>query len=220
MKKYIAAALVVAAAAMSAAPQKHTKKHPPKNDTAISTSTAATSTEGGTATTTFVGAHEMYSDRKLTPGATNPAVTQDNISQNICKLGWSTGLVRDTQSTPAEKATTYKAYGIPHPKSNTGPNQTCELDHLISIENGGADSLDNIWPECGPANVLLAKRYFKMKDAVENYVHNGICLVIPNAKFSSGPKPSKPLTLQEGRDILRGDWFACYQKMKAGQDCN
>jgi hypothetical protein len=59
-----------------------------------------------------------------------------------------------------------------------------------------------------------------MKDAVENYVHNGIRSDVPNAKWSSGPKPSKALTLQEGQNILKGDWFACYQKMKAGKDCN
>lgn len=183
---------------------------------------------GGDTTTTsanntpisgFLGKPEMYPNPTLTPGATNPDVTQDSIAENICKIGWSTKTVRDTQTTPAEKATTYNTYGIPHPKNNSGANQTCELDHLISIENGGADSLDNIWPECGPAGVPLAKRYFKLKDAVENYVHNGICHDVPNPKLSSGPMPSKALTLKEGQDILRGDWYACYLSLRAGKDC-
>jgi hypothetical protein len=59
---------------------------------------------------------------------------------------------------------------IKHPKNNTGSTQTCELDHLVSIELGGADTLDNIWPQCGPSRVILAKRYFKIKDSVENYL--------------------------------------------------
>lgn len=53
---------------------------------------------------------------------------------------------------------------------NTGRTQTCELDHLISIELGGADTLDNIWPQCGPRGVVLPKRFFKQKDDVENYL--------------------------------------------------
>jgi hypothetical protein len=44
------------------------------------------------------------------------------------------------------------------------------LDHLISLELGGADTLGNIWPQCGPSGIVLAKRYFKIKDAVENYL--------------------------------------------------
>lgn len=45
-----------------------------------------------------------------------------------------------------------------------------ELDHLISLGLGGADTLDNIWPQCGPKGVALAKRYFKQKDVVEDYL--------------------------------------------------
>ena len=70
----------------------------------------------------------------------------------------------------AKKATTYTFYSIAHPDHNQGVMQTCELDHLISLELGGADSLDNIWPQCGPSGVVLRERYFKEKDAVENYL--------------------------------------------------
>ena len=41
---------------------------------------------------------------------------------------------------------------------------------LISLELGGADSLENIWPQCGPDGVTLTERYFKQKDMVENYL--------------------------------------------------
>jgi hypothetical protein len=163
---------------------------------------------------------KILPDPNLTPGETNSDVTQDNIGDTICSKSFSTGSVRDTESTPHQKASTYDTYHVPHPQNNTGANQTCELDHLISLENGGGDGLDNIWPECGPANVSLNQRWFKKKDAVENYVHNGICLNVPDAKFSSGPKPSKALTLDEGQAFLRGNWFACYLKMQAGDVCN
>jgi len=44
------------------------------------------------------------------------------------------------------------------------------LDHLISLELGGADTLDNIWPQCGPSDVTLPQRFFKEKDTVENFL--------------------------------------------------
>lgn len=163
---------------------------------------------------------KILPDPSLTPGEVNPDVTQANIADTICNKGLSTGSVRDTESTAHEKAGTYDTYHVPHPQNNTGANQTCELDHLISLENGGGDGLENIWPECGPANVSLNQRWFKKKDAVENYVHNGICLDVPDAKFSPGPKPSKSLKLEEGWAILRDNWFTCYVKMQAGADCN
>ena len=80
-------------------------------------------------------------DPALTPGEVNPAITQSNIAETICNKAWSTGSVRDTVSSEEQKAKTYLTYHIPHPTNNTGQNQTCELDHLISIENGGGDGL-------------------------------------------------------------------------------
>jgi len=56
------------------------------------------------------------------------------------------------------------------PTNNKGANQTCELDHLVSLELGGSDTLDNIWPQCGPAGAVLRARFFKQKDVVENYL--------------------------------------------------
>jgi hypothetical protein len=35
---------------------------------------------------------------------------------------------------------------------------------------GGADSLDNIWPQCGPSGVVRKKCYFPQKDCVEIYL--------------------------------------------------
>jgi hypothetical protein len=170
------------------------------------------------------GPDKMYPNPTLTPGAINPEITQSNIAQTICHKGWKTGTERDKTTSEAQKEKTYKSYNITPPPHDTGQDQECELDHLISLENGGADSIENIWPQCGPdwptgPRVPLEQRYFKMKDAVENYVHNGICLNVPDAKFSEGPKPPSPLTLAQGQAILKGDWYACYEKMKQGKAC-
>jgi len=105
-------------------------------------------------------------DPSCTPGAVNPMLTVDVLRNP----DFRTGCVRGHATTEDEKAATYNWYGIPHPAHNSGATQTCELDHLISLELGGADTLDNIWPQCGPGGVTLSKRYFKMKDTVENYL--------------------------------------------------
>lgn len=105
-------------------------------------------------------------DPACTPGAINPTVTIDVLRDPA----YRTSCTRDSGTTARQKAGTYDWYNIEHPTNNTGPNQTCELDHLVSLELGGADTLDNIWPQCGPPGVALRQRYFKQKDLVENYL--------------------------------------------------
>jgi hypothetical protein len=105
-------------------------------------------------------------DPKCTPGAVNPTVTPQ-VLQNTA---FRTECIRDCSTTETDKSATYGLYGIPHPAKNEGKTQTCELDHLVPLELGGADTLDNIWPQCGPSSVALAQRYFKQKDMVENFL--------------------------------------------------
>jgi len=109
-------------------------------------------------------------DPKCTPGAINPSVTV----QILKDPSFRTACLRDCVTTESDKFVTYGQYGIPHPKNNQGANQVCELDHLVPLELGGADTLDNIWPQCGPNQVTLAKRYFKQKDMVESYLANQV----------------------------------------------
>lgn len=108
----------------------------------------------------------LIPDPACTPGAINPTLTAEVLRDPQ----FTTKCVRNDTTREKEKAQTYAWYKIKHPAHNTGATQTCELDHLISLELGGADTLDNIWPQCGPAKVALAKRYLKEKDAVENYL--------------------------------------------------
>ena len=105
-------------------------------------------------------------DPKCTPGAINTTLTVEVLRNPEFR----TSCVRDNATSATQKAKTYVWYSIPHPDHNQGVMQVCELDHLISLELGGADSLDNIWPQCGPPGVVLRERFFKEKDAVENYL--------------------------------------------------
>jgi hypothetical protein len=105
-------------------------------------------------------------DPNCTPGAINPTLTINVLRDR----SFTTRCVRDAATQEGEKATTYEWYNLPHPSNNSGVNQVCELDHLISLELGGADTLDNIWPQCGPSEVSLPQRFFKEKDTVENFL--------------------------------------------------
>jgi len=105
-------------------------------------------------------------DPSCTPGAINPTVTEAMLKNPAFR----TGCIRNEATTEEQKTTTYGWYKQTHPSDNTGEGQTCELDHLIPLYLGGADTLDNIWPQCGPDGVALDDRYFKEKDKVEYYL--------------------------------------------------
>ena len=105
-------------------------------------------------------------DSGCTPGAMNPTLTLEILKDSRFR----TGQVRNRATSATKKNHTYAWYAITKPAHNTGRTQVCELDHLVSLELGGADTLDNIWPQCGPSRVSLNRRYFKQKDTVENYL--------------------------------------------------
>jgi hypothetical protein len=106
-------------------------------------------------------------DVNCTPGAFNPTVTFAVLQDYP---NYRTRCNRDLATTAEEKFVTYSWYQLNHPGDNEGENQVSELDHLVPLELGGADTLDNIWPQCGPDGTELRERYFKLKDKVELYL--------------------------------------------------
>jgi len=119
----------------------------------------------GTCSTTLRRGYPVP-DPRCTPGGIDPEVTAEVLRNPA----WRTGCTRNCETSEAEKHVTYRWYGMRTPRSNYGESQVCELDHLIPLELGGADGLGNIWPECGPSDVALEDRNFKIKDRVENYL--------------------------------------------------
>lgn len=95
-----------------------------------------------------------YPDPKLTPG---DILTQD--AQVVCKAGYSQ-TVRHTSR--ALKMKVRIKYGIKQADSSQ-----YVLDHLISLEIGGADSVNNLWPQ----DKIEARR----KDFSENWLHRQVC---------------------------------------------
>lgn len=123
-------------------------------------------------------------DKNCTPGALNPAVTQQNINQTICRSGY-TKTIRPSESvTYPIKLAQMKAYG------DTGKTGDYELDHLISLELGGAAAeVKNLWPE---PHQGVYNSYDK--DVIENYLNQQIC--------------QGQITLKTAQDEIRTNWIA------------
>lgn len=81
-----------------------------------------------------------------------------------------TACLRDQATTRPVKNQPDGWDGIEEPAGNQGANQVRELDHLVPLELGGVDTLDSIWPHCGPSGAELNDRYFKQKDLVEGFL--------------------------------------------------
>jgi hypothetical protein len=130
-------------------------------------------------------------DPQRTPGATNPAVTQDNIDSTICVPGWT-----DTVRPPSSYTTAVKARQLASGYAYHGDTSTAdyEEDHLISLEIGGSPASElNLWPE--PYKVPDGAR---VKDAVENKLHALVC--------------SRTITLVTAQNAIARDWWAAYLK--------
>lgn len=104
-------------------------------------------------------------DPALTPGATLPVTTDD-----ICVPGYS----KKVRNVPKSvKEDVYDEYHV-KPK----PGEHFEVDHLISLELGGSNSVRNLWPEPyeGSDNAHI-------KDRLENRLHRDVCTnVMPLAQ--------------------------------------
>jgi hypothetical protein len=112
----------------------------------------------------------VVQDKKVTPGALNPTVTQANIATTVCKSGWTatirptvtyTNKLKDTQL-----KTTYLAYTKMWGPAASG----YEEDHLISLQLGGSPSdPKNLWPEPYAGNGA------RKKDVVETALKRLVC---------------------------------------------
>ena len=134
-----------------------------------------------------------------TPGALNPAVTQANIKDNICKANWTTTVRPPVSYTnklkAAQLAGNYQffiaIYGA-DPKNY-------EEDHLISLQLGGSPTdPKNLWPE--PYSGDNAHK----KDVVETALKRLIC--------------SGKITLADAQKAIATDWIAAYNKYTTAAD--
>jgi hypothetical protein len=115
------------------------------------------------------------STRTITPGdsalrfpflpdsAKTPGATLDVTATDICVPGYS----KKVRNVPvAVKRQAYALYGI-----QTHEPGEYEVDHLISLELGGSNSIRNLWPESFRTSPWNAH----VKDALENELHRRVC---------------------------------------------
>ena len=77
----------------------------------------------------------------------------------VCTPGYSKSVRNVPQS---EKNRVYAEYGIRRHTPGA-----YEVDHLISLELGGSNSIKNLWPEKQPGA--------RSKDKLENSLHRDVC---------------------------------------------
>jgi hypothetical protein len=123
----------------------------------------------------------LLPDPKLTPGATLP-VTRADISVP--------GYTQKVRNVPLDvKKQVYAEYGIVSHRPGD-----YEVDHLISLELGGSNSIKNLWPQSYKTQPWNAH----VKDALENELHDEVC--------------SGRLDLATAQHDIATDWIAAYKK--------
>lgn len=126
-------------------------------------------------------------DAKITPGVVRPGIT----ASDLCPVAHTPALRNVPQS---EKTAVYKSYGvIPH-QGYCAVAQGCEVDHLISLELGGANDQSNLWPEPYSGTIWNAH----VKDKLENKLHALVC--------------SGTVTLTDAQNAIRLNWITAFQK--------
>jgi hypothetical protein len=104
-----------------------------------------------------------------TPGVVDPTVTP----AAVCSTRWGTDARHVSE---AMKQAVARRYGVRYPAIRAGHRLTAaeraqrakwEIDHLIPRELGGADDVDNLWPQ------PIADAH--VKDRRENALHRAVC---------------------------------------------
>jgi hypothetical protein len=115
-----------------------------------------------------------------------PGDTLDVTKDDICVPGYA----RKVRNVPqAVKEQAYREYGITHRE----PGEY-EVDHLISLQLGGSNSLKNLWPQSFRTRPWNAR----VKDALENRLHAEVC--------------AGRLDLKSAQQEIATDWIAAYRK--------
>lgn len=129
-------------------------------------------------------------DLNMTPGAVRAGLTK----AKICSTKWGKD---ERHVTDAMKRKVFQLYGYSgYDDARCVPagKRTCEIDHLISRELGGADEVKNLWPQAygtSPWNAIL-------KDKLENRLNKEMC--------------AGKISLKAARDMLVHDWRIAYKK--------
>ena len=162
---------------------------PPTPSAAVPTSTAELSPTSyvapdGRSFATLVGAH-VLPDPQTTPSVLNPEVSPDTLKATVCKSGWTATVRPDVGITDKIKANSV-------PPGHVATEY--ELDHLLSIEDGGApNDAHNLWMQ-----VYDDPYGARTKDVLETKVKTMVC--------------KGQLTLAQAQAALVPNWLVGFVK--------
>ena len=135
---------------------------------------------------TIAYAADVLPNHTLTPGVTNPKVTQANIQKTICVPGYTKTIRPPTTYTNALKKKQIAQYGY----ADESPADY-EEDHAIALTIGGHPrDPKNLWPE----PIASAKK----KDQLEVRLNKLVC--------------SGKITLKTAQHDMAADWIKAYNK--------
>lgn len=176
-RRRLATGIVVPAAMLAfMACERAASPMPETAQAAVDTTTKAQSDERSDSSLRY----PYVPDPVLTPGAALDVTTAD-----ICVPGYS----KRVRHVPAEiKREAYANYGV-----RTHEPGEYEIDHLISLELGGSNSLKNLWPESFRSHPWNAY----VKDALENELHRRVC--------------AGTIDLAKAQAEISNDWVSAYR---------
>ena len=117
-------------------------------------------------------------DTKRTPGA-----TLDVTKDDICTPGYSKKVRDVPTSVKRQVYAEYNTQDVP---------RMYEVDHLISLELGGSNSVRNLWPE--PYDIYWNAH---VKDTLENRLHSLVC--------------DGSISLETAQKAISTDWIDAYK---------
>jgi hypothetical protein len=136
-------------------------------------------------------AQSALPDRNLTPGAINPAVTEQNIDSTICQRGWTASVRPSYHITERLKRAQINNYGYDDRKI-----WHYEEDHLIPLDLGGAPANPrNLWPE---PHLRPGQWGSYAKDRLEARLGQLVC--------------HYKLTINHARALIARDWISAYRR--------
>lgn len=138
-----------------------------------------------------------YADVLPRPELTSGVSRNLSLSE-ICSTKWG----KDKRHvTNRMKLQVYARYGLKNHVGECAQSpRGCEVDHLISRENGGADVIENLFIQPYGTSCGAEK-----KDHLENVIHKLIC--------------SGQLTIQQGQDALSKNWVDSYTQYIDSKGC-
>jgi hypothetical protein len=130
------------------------------------------------------------STARQAPDIPNPQLTPGDVLTTNREVVCVSGYTKTVRNVPEIlKEQVFQEYGI----TKRQPGEY-EVDHLISLELGGSNSLQNLWAESYVTQPLNAH----VKDKLENVLHDLVC--------------AGRLKLTAAQRMIANDWTQAYQK--------